>query len=89
VGDGSSVPEGRIEVAGEGGAEAVAVHFFDLGGLHWLLVEPRLPLAEPPYLLGSTAVGPLALVGVVDALTTPVADRRGSIVVVSISRASW
>lgn len=89
MGDGSSAPEGRIEVAGEGGAEAIAVHFFDLRGLHWLLIEPRLPLAEPPYQLGSTAVGPLALVGVVGALMTPVADRRGSIVVVSISRGPW
>ncbi|MCR9121072.1 MAG: MFS transporter [Phyllobacteriaceae bacterium] len=68
--------------------QAVAVQFLIFAAFIGFWSNLALLLAEPRYQLGGTAVGLLALVGVVGALAAPVAggfaDRRGPGVVVSI-----
>lgn len=66
---------------------AVAVQFLIFAAFIGFWSTLALLLAEPPYRLGGTAVGLLALVGVAGALAAPIAggfaDRRGPAVVVS------
>ncbi|WP_029062872.1 MFS transporter [Labrenzia sp. DG1229] len=70
---------------------AVAVQFLIFAAFIGFWSNLALLLAEPPYQLGGTAVGLLALVGVAGALSAPIAggfaDRRGPAVVVSIGAA--
>lgn len=67
---------------------AVAVQFLIFAAFIGFWSNLALLLAEPPYRLGGTAVGFLALVGIAGALAAPVAggfaDRRGPAVVVSV-----
>lgn len=68
--------------------QAVAVQFLIFAAFIGFWSNLALLLSEPPYQLGGTAVGLLALVGVCGALAAPVAggftDRRGPAVVVSV-----
>lgn len=68
--------------------QAVAVQFLIFAAFIGFWSNLALLLLEPPYQLGGTAVGLLALVGVAGALAAPIAggfaDRRGPAVVVSI-----
>ncbi len=68
--------------------QAVAVQFLIFAAFIGFWSNLALLLIEPPYRLGGTAVGLLALVGVAGALAAPVAggfaDRRGPAAVVSI-----
>jgi predicted MFS family arabinose efflux permease len=70
---------------------AAAVQFLIFAAFIGFWSNLALLLSEPPYQLGGTAVGLLALVGVVGALAAPIAgglaDRRGPAVVVSIGAA--
>lgn len=70
---------------------AVAVQFLIFAAFIGFWSNLALLLSEPPYQLGGTAVGLLALVGVAGALAAPIAggfaDRRGPAVVVSIGSA--
>ncbi|MCM2439427.1 MFS transporter [Agrobacterium vitis] len=71
--------------------QAVAVQFLIFAAFIGFWSNLSLLLIEPPYQLGGTAVGLLALVGVAGALVAPIAgglaDRRGPAVVVSIGAA--
>jgi len=66
---------------------AVAVQFLIFAAFIGFWSNLAVLLAEPPYQLGGTAVGLLALVGVAGALAAPIAggfaDRRGPAVIVS------
>lgn len=66
---------------------AVAVQFLIFAAFIGFWSNLALLLSEPPYQLGGTAVGLLALVGVAGALAAPTAggfaDRRGPAVVIS------
>lgn len=70
---------------------SVAVQFLIFAAFIGFWSNLALLLSEPPYQLGGTTVGLLALVGVVGALAAPIAggfaDRRGPTVVVSIGAA--
>ncbi|WP_186395584.1 MFS transporter [Stappia sp. TSB10GB4] len=67
---------------------AVAVQFLIFAAFIGFWSTLALLLSDPPYRLGGTAVGLLALVGVAGALAAPIAggfaDKRGPAVVVSI-----
>ncbi|NBB49036.1 MFS transporter [Rhizobium sp. CRIBSB] len=67
---------------------AVVVQFLIFAAFIGFWSNLALLLSKPPYQLGGTAVGLLALVGVAGALAAPIAggfaDRRGPAVVVSI-----
>ncbi|UMY15841.1 MFS transporter [Methylobacterium organophilum] len=67
--------------------QAVAVQFLIFAAFMAFWSNLALLLIAPPYLMGGTAVGLLALVGVVGALAAPLAggfaDRRGPAIVVS------
>lgn len=66
---------------------AIAVQFLIFAAFIGFWSNVALLLAGPPYQLGGTAVGLLALVGIAGALVAPIAggfaDRRGPTVVVS------
>jgi predicted MFS family arabinose efflux permease len=67
---------------------AVAVQFLIFAAFIGFWSNLALVLSAPPYQLGGTAVGLLALVGVAGALVAPIAgsfaDRRGPAAVVSV-----